>query len=87
MMTNYSEKIQALIAERDAAIREAHDNKQRARAFQRDAERYRMLRDNGYLDHLFGDLHPCNEPRRAELTDSQVDRYAAIHASGAVSAA
>lgn len=39
-----AEKIELLVAERDAAIREAHDNKQRARAFQKDAERYRWLR-------------------------------------------
>lgn len=51
-----------------------------AAPFRKDAERYRMLRDNGYLDHLCGGLHPCDEPRRLELTDAQVDRYAAMHA-------
>jgi hypothetical protein len=48
--------------------------------FRRDAERYRMLRDNGYLDALVGDLHPCDEAKRTEMTDAQVDRFAALHA-------
>ena len=56
-------------------------------ALRKDAERYRMLRDNGYLDNLLGDVHPCDEPRRMELTDKKVDQFSAIHARPAVGAA
>lgn len=38
------EEIESLRAENGALKREAHENKQRARAFERDAERYRWLR-------------------------------------------
>lgn len=51
-----------------------------AEALGKDAERYRMLRDNGYLDLLVGELHPCDEPRRVELTDKQIDVFVQMHA-------
>lgn len=45
-----------------------------------DAERYRMLRRNGYLD-AYIDLHPCDESKREELIDAKVDKFAAIDAA------
>lgn len=42
-------------------------------ALRKDAERYRRLRDGGYLDK-FVSVHPCDENRRTELTDEAIDR-------------
>lgn len=39
----------------------------------KDAERYRWLRDGGYL-HSFVSIHPCDEHKASELTDQAVDR-------------
>lgn len=39
----------------------------------KDAERYRWLRDGGYL-HSFVSIHPCDEHKASELTDQAVNR-------------
>lgn len=51
----------------DAVLARLEHNKAQHDAMVKDAERYRMLRDNGYLDNLLGDVHPCDEPRRGAI--------------------
>ncbi|WP_236248353.1 hypothetical protein [Pseudomonas mosselii] len=41
-------------------------------ALRQDAERYRWLRDEEYL-HNWAQVHVCDEPRRAEITDAAID--------------
>ena len=57
--------------------KEINELRAKLAAAEKDAERYRTLRDGGYLSHMV-QLHVCDEPRRAEFIDAQVDRYAAI---------
>lgn len=57
------------------------------KALRKDAERYRVLRREGYLDRFIGELHPCDEGRREELIDRRVDEWSALSATRAVGAA
>lgn len=41
-------------------------------ALRKDADRYRWLRDEEYL-HNWAQVHVCDEPRRAEITDAAID--------------
>lgn len=44
----------------------------RLRCAEKDAARYRWLRDSGYL-YSWTDLHVCDEHRSAEITDQTID--------------
>lgn len=46
--------------------------KAESEALRKDADRYRELRDNGYLDS-WADVHICDEHRRPGLIDSSID--------------
>lgn len=48
------------------------DLKAESKALRKDAERYRWLRDEEYL-HNWAQVHVCDQPRRAELTDAAID--------------
>lgn len=55
----------AITAERDQL-------KSEVEALRKDAERYRWLRNGGYL-YRWANLHPCDYSRSLELTDSAID--------------
>lgn len=61
-------EIESLRAERDALKREAHENKQRARAFERNDKRYRWL-----LDYLVSDSTKHDDAIVEAKTSDELD--------------
>ncbi len=49
-------------------------------SIEKDAERYRWLRDEEYL-HNWAQVHVCDESRRAEITDKAIDAAMAKEAT------